>query len=338
MPSSTRVDADDPVTAEYDVYLTPSQVEQIYLLQYHNRPREQPYNQRHGSRPVDLRMKPLSGHLELDVNLNTNLNFNKYQALKWGDALETAKVVQNPGATFGPAAGFAATRARGAAARGLVLKDRADRELDIENEMADGSTDKVMHVQTLGGQIVKHGDAEEAGKPLYFIGAFHENQLHLTSIDGTVQMRPQFHHIDAEEQRARLAASRVALETETQRPQDPRALLQRNKNETEAEKGRLEDRNKKFLQVAEGEDWTKMEYVDEDDAESFDTFHKRLFINDIKTAPKLQSSMSNDDYMDAISAPRRESSTRRRKRAPRRKSELVEVESDDDAEDGAVAD
>nr|POE98779.1 dna-directed rna polymerase iii subunit rpc5 [Quercus suber] len=329
MPSATRADADDPVTAEYDVYLTPSQAEQIYLLQYHNRPREQPYNQRHNVRPVNLRIKPLSGHLELDIKLTTNNNFNKYQALRWGDALDTAKVVQNPGATFGPAAGFAATRARGAAARGLVLKDRADREMDIENKMMEGNEESTMKVQTLGGQIVKHGDAEEAGKPLYFIGAFREDQLHLTHVDGTVQMRPQFHHIDAEEQRSRLAASRAALETETQRPQDPRALLQRNKNETEAEKGRLEDRNKKFLQVAEGEDWSMMEYVDEDDAESFDVFHKRMFVNDTKSALRLKSGMNNDDYMDAISAPRRESPTRRRKRAPRKKGDTVDLDSDE---------
>jgi DNA-directed RNA polymerase-3 subunit RPC5 len=79
--------------------LTAAQQEQIYLLHYLNRTRERPYSQRFGAQPVDVRIKPNSGHLELDVELSTSYNFNKYQGLKWGDAVQAAKTIQNESGT-----------------------------------------------------------------------------------------------------------------------------------------------------------------------------------------------------------------------------------------------
>ena len=51
----------------------------------------------------------------------------------------------------------------------VVVKDRADRENDILFGMGDfeGAVgdEKVMHKQSLGGQITRHDGPEEAGKP-----------------------------------------------------------------------------------------------------------------------------------------------------------------------------
>lgn len=332
-------DSDDPITAEYDVFLTPALQEQIYLLQYPNRNRARPYNMRQGVPPVAVRIKPETGYFELDINMSTNHNFNKYQGLKWGDAMQTSREVHNDSATYGLAAGFSGAKPR-SASRNLI-KDKADREMTIYNDLNDfgnaEAEDKVMHKQTLGGQIMRHDGPEEAGKPLYFVGAFRDDQLHLTKVNGTVQMRPQFHHIDAEEQRARLAASRAAMEAEPRGPGDPRSLLMKNKTAEEAEKNRLEDRTRRALQAAEAETWVGLDYVDEDEEDAYEKFHQRMFVRDVDAAPKLQSGMDNEQYLDAISAPRRESPTRRRKRAPRRK-EAVEEEREDmdgEAETGA---
>jgi len=313
------------VTAEYDVYITPGLQEQIYLVQYPNRVRERPYNIRSGAAPEGMRIKPESGYLETDVRLNTGYNFNKYQGLKWGDALSTARELQNETSTFGAAAGFQGARARRAQ---VPLKDRADRELDISNDMMgfheSEAQNKVMHTQTLGGQIIKHDSTSEASgsRPMYFIGAFRGSELHLTKVDGTVQMRPQFHHVDAEEQRARIAAQR-SRDGEAGHPQgDARALLQKNQKQgEEAEKDKLENRTRMMMQAAEAEEWVPLEYVDEDEDEAFEMWRERMFVTDVHAAPRLQSGMDADQYLDAISAPRRESPNRRRKRPPRRKQE-----------------
>ncbi|KAI7181864.1 hypothetical protein D0869_06690 [Hortaea werneckii] len=332
---------DDPVTAEYDVYLTPQQQEQILLLQYPNRARTRPYNARHGAAPDSIRLKPVSNHLELDINLNTAHNFNRWQGLKWGDALSTSREIQNDTATYGLAAGFSGAKPRSAGRANI--KDQADRRQFLEQGVNMGGfaaledEGKVHTRQTLGGQVIRHGEGEEeAGKPLYFLGAFRGQELHLTKVDGTVQMRPQFHHLDAEEQRARLAASRASAVDASERPQgDPRAVLTKNKTQEESEKDKAEDRMRKLLQASEAEPWTQLEYVDEDQEEAYERFHERMFVRDVDGASKLQSGMDNDQYLDAISMPRRDSPTRRRKRRPTKKR-LDEVEIDSDEEEQAA--
>lgn len=276
--------------------------------------------------PETMRIKPETGHLEMDVRLSTGQNFNKYQALKWGDALQTARETHNSSATFGAAAGFQGPRARRTQ---VQIKDRADRENAIQDNLAGfeeaKNAGKVLRTQTLGGQIVRHdGQGESGSRPLYFVGAFRGEELHLTKVDGTVQMRSQFHHVDAEEQRAKIAATRAegSLAGEGSRPAgDPRSLLQKNQRQgEEAAKDRLEHRTRMSLLAAEAEEWTPLDYVDEDEEEAYETFRGTMFVRDVEGVPKLQSAMDADQYLDAISAPRKESPTRRRKRPSRRKS------------------
>ncbi|KAK5135278.1 hypothetical protein LTR08_005381 [Meristemomyces frigidus] len=325
--SPARLEDDDPVTAEYSIYLTPPHpTQQIYLLQYPNRVRNRPYNLRQGAAPDTIRIKPASGHLELDVNLNTTHNFNRYQGLKWGDALQTGREVQNASATFGMAAGLSGMKPRSAGR--VQVKDRADREGGIMDGLHDFARAEgeggVMHKQALGGQITRHDGVEEAGKPVYFVGAFRGQELHLTKVDGTVQMRPQFHHLDAEEQRTRLASSRAnaaaeGAEAAPKQQGDARSLLMKNKAVEEGSKDRLEDRTRRILLAAEAEEWVQLEYVDEDQEESYEMFRDTMFVRDVAGAVGLRSGMGNEEFLDAISAPRRDGPTRRRKRAPRRR-------------------
>jgi DNA-directed RNA polymerase III subunit RPC5 len=275
--------------------------------------------------------------MEVDVPLSTAYNFNKYQSLQWGDALKTGKEVQNETATYGLAGGIAAMKPR--AGGRVQLKDRVDRENQILNDLASGfynaeAEGRAMRTQTLGGQIVRHGSEEEGGKPLYFVGAFRENQLHLTKVDGTAQMRPQFHHIDAEEQRAKLAASRASALEEGARPAgEARGLQMRQSLKIEeSEKDKLELRMRTALQAAEAECWTRLEYVDEDMEDAYEKFRERMFVKDTEDVPKLKSGMQAEEYLDAVSAPRKESPTRRRKRPPRRKR--GEGEEEAEAEEG----
>ncbi|KAK5107612.1 hypothetical protein LTR62_000947 [Meristemomyces frigidus] len=329
-PARAQEDAveeeDDPVTAEYDVYLTPPKSEQIILLQYPNRLRTRPYNDRHGARPSNVRIKPETGHLEVDVNLSTNYNFNKYKSLQWGDALETSRDIHNSTGTYGPAAGFSAAKPRTAGR--LAVTDQADRQNQIQNDLAffhgAEADNKVMHVQTLGGQIIKHDSADEVGKPIYFVGAFRDNQLHLTKVDGTAQMRPQFHHLDAEEQRARIAASRAAsseVGAESARPAaEARALLAREKKRDDGDKSRLEDLIKADLQAAEAEEWCGLEYVDEDMDAAYELFGDRMFVRDVEQAQRLRSGVDVWEYLDLVAKPRKGGVGGRRRR--RRKSQV----------------
>jgi DNA-directed RNA polymerase-3 subunit RPC5 len=177
-PAPTQIsdEEDDPVIAEYNVFITPEIQEQVYLLQFPNRSREQPYNNRTGAQPVEMRMKPQTGFMELDIATNVTSNFDKSKGLLWGSAMKTAN--DSGAAGFGMASGF------GKGSRGNELfnpekKGRKPRDpaappgassrakrFEEANEAG-----KVLNKQTLGGQIVLPAE----GKPMYMLGTFRDS-------------------------------------------------------------------------------------------------------------------------------------------------------------------
>lgn len=203
-----------------------------------------------------------------------------------------------------------------------------------------------MDVQTLGGQVVRHtGTGEEDGKPWYFVGAFKGDQLHLTRVEGTAQMRPQFHHVDAETQREMLLKVKGNAGAGEDGAQDVRALNQRVREAPSSNpKGDLEAREaemQKALQDAREEEWVPLRYVDEDEQDAFDMWNDRMFVGETEGAQRLQSCMDDEGYLDAISAPGRESPTRRRRRRSRKEREAEaeeEGEGDDEAEKDVAMD
>lgn len=329
---------DDPVTAEYDVFITPAIADHIYLLQYPNRPRNRPYSAHYGATPTDMRLKPHSGYMEVDVALNTQQNFNKYMGLKWGDATRASHELHNATGTFGPAAGLAAAKPR-SMVRGTPLKDKGDRELDFEHSLAhfaDAERDSKVHsTQTLGGQILRHDGPTEEGKPYYFVGAFKQDQLHLTRVAGTVQMRPHFHHLDAEEQRARITASRAQQDAAGPEPEGIARTVRQKQLMTE-DKNTVEYKLKESLRKAKEEKWITMDYVDEDAQYAFDAFEAKLKIRDVTTVPQLKSEMNNNAFLDAVGASRHESPTKRRKRQTKRR-DTIDLDAEDAEAEAAEA-
>lgn len=178
--SASDTAEDDPVIAEYDVYITPDFPERPYVLQYPNRNREQPYSQAGHAQPQEMRIKPKAGLLELDVPMTVHHNFDKLKGLRWGGTLRRAK--DNESSTFGLASGFGnpGTRSAGSRAdRASTVHGQDDNEDEIahttldnyENMIDDGH---VLHEQTLGGLILP----SETGKPLFMLGAFTGGKTH----------------------------------------------------------------------------------------------------------------------------------------------------------------
>lgn len=322
---------EDPVTATYDVFITPALQEQIQLLQYLNRPRDRPYNDRFGARPENVRLKPKSGFLEVDIEMHTGINFNRYQSLKWGDAVQTAKQLHNDSATYGPASGFAVPRAR--PGHRAHLKDKVERDHQIANDLANFDAarkqDRALQSQTLGGKINRCGTQSEGAQPIYFVGAFRGEQLHLTKVDGTIQMRPQFHHMDAEDQRNRTAISRAAPPDPDKPAAPARAIQQSYKDlNDDKDKDAPERRMRKLLQDAEEEEWSGLLYVDEQEDLAYDTFNHCMFLND--DVQPLKSEWNPEQYLNEIS-PARHVSHRRKKRL--KKKDTIEIDAADESQD-----
>ena len=202
--SASDAIADDPVIAEYDVYITPDFPERPYVLQYPNRNREQPYSQAGNAQPKEMRIKPKAGLLELDVPMTVHHNFDRLKGLRWGDALKRAK--DNESSTFGLASGFGNAGMRPAG-------NRADRggtnfhgHEEIEDELAQSGVDnyenmiekgRVLHEQTLGGLILP----SEAGKPLFMLGAFTGGKARFISVLHTRSVLISYRAITFDESR-----------------------------------------------------------------------------------------------------------------------------------------
>lgn len=161
---------EDPVTAEYDVFITPDLIEKLYLLQYPNRNKHQPYSDAHGTKILEMRIKPDSGFMEMDTALNTGLHFDKLKGLQWGDAIRSAKS-EGPNA-FGMAGGFQPAfknfRTNPDAQRDDDQNDGEQTNSRLGNFETAVNNGHVMNKQTLGGQIIWH----QPGMPIYMLGAF----------------------------------------------------------------------------------------------------------------------------------------------------------------------
>lgn len=136
----------------------------------------------------------------------------------------------------------------------------------------------------------------------------HSDQLHLTPADQIVQMRPQFHHIDAHTEiehqlRARESAAGAARSLEA------RAVHLTVKSAIDGEEDTGENMTERITAVQQ-EPWTRHRYIDEDTPEAWDSFHENLFVSDEvvekhnlpEPERRLTSGFGDDELLDTISA------------------------------------
>lgn len=312
------------MVAEYDVFITTDLTEELYLLQYPNRAREEPYNAASHNAPMNIRMKPKAGFIEVEVPLNVKNHFDKYKGIKFGEALRKAK--EDGQSSFGVAAGFDKMPAPPRVAGGTAqIDDFSDHAFDHLLQKFEDANDKghVMNKQTLGGQVSKR----EPGDPMYMLGAFRGKELHLTKLSGVFQMRPQFHHLDAITHLEQSNRRREAAEGA--KPPEARAVhvtvKAADQHDSEAAS------TKKFLQVAKEDAWVDLRYHDEDAPEAYAAYHNKLFVDESSVAPKLQSTLNNEQYLEAISAPRQDPSGQTKKK-PLTKKQIRAIDETDESE------
>ncbi|KAF2829459.1 hypothetical protein CC86DRAFT_437228 [Ophiobolus disseminans] len=346
-----EVEDDDPVVAEYDVYITPEMEEQqLYVLQYLNRPPGQPFTKATQSQPTELRIKKEAGFIEVDVPIDIHHNYNRPAGVRWGESLRKTKGFGQR--AFGIASGFERTMPRatnrtgageGASAAPTAIEDDDNFEEYVTHFEDANEKGHVLNVQTFGGQILK----DDGKGPSYMLGTFRDDQLHLTRLNGLVQLRTQFHHLDASAQLEAVNRRREKESQEGAKPAEPKNILPTVKKaggDTAAEMTQA------FMKSANQETWHKLNYADEDvrglltlhvatanptrqAREAYDGYSERLFLPDTQDAPKLRSNLSNNQFLDAISAP--SSGKGGKKKTQRRAAdELIEIsdESDDQEE------
>lgn len=175
------IEDDDPVVAEYDVYITPdSEEQQLYVLQYLNRPPDQPFTKATQSQPTELRLKKESGFVEIDIPIDIHQNYNRPAGVRWGESMRKTKGFGQR--AFGIASGFERTMPRasnrpGAGEGAPAASATAEDDDNIEEYVAhfEDANEKghVLNVQTFGGQILK----DDGKGPSYMLGTFRDGRL-----------------------------------------------------------------------------------------------------------------------------------------------------------------
>ncbi|KIW34402.1 uncharacterized protein PV07_01180 [Cladophialophora immunda] len=321
-------DDDDPVIASYDVCLTNSNSSvardssKLYLLQYpSHRPYHKPYNATMAQTPTALRLKPEAGFIEVDIPMGQKY-YSEVAGERFGKAVAESRTI-NAGGSFGLAGGFGAGTAQ------TRLKD-----IPMHDQYA--APAPRLETQTLGGKI----PIQSTRDPVYLVGCFHQNQIHLSYLDAVVQMRPQLHHIDAEDETnqrrfaggSNTGSSRQKPGLEPPAPKVESKAIEIKIRETKDDtKDRTMNDNARQLRDIQTDQWQSYKWVDEDEptAKAALDSQMRLVSDPMQTLPKLQSCISNGDWLDKMSAPREDGKKgllaklrgRERERARRKKAE-----------------
>ena len=156
------------VISKFKVFWNDPSPKQVVVLQFPNRDRTQPYNNASSLAPTQIRIKPITGLVEVDVPLNSlaNGHFNKEKAIEYGSQLARNKVIRH-GGNFGLAGGFGAGGANIRHVQGAVDMSELPDDIDEAYEQA-AAEGKVLDTLTLTGKIQQFKE----GDPIYAMATF----------------------------------------------------------------------------------------------------------------------------------------------------------------------
>jgi DNA-directed RNA polymerase-3 subunit RPC5 len=166
-------------------------------------------------------------------------------------------------------------------------------------------------------------------------------ELHLSPVTGAVQMRPQFHHIDAQAQIAKAKLARERAANESTRANEPRIVQQTARIAADDEELNVAN-TAKLLTAAAEESWLRLQIHSEEvslpktrlsvylpltkDAPSYDAYYDKMFVHDTESAAQLKYPWNSETYLNKMTESQDDfgdSSTKRKRKTP--KKEIVEI-------------
>lgn len=165
-----------PVVKQYKLLVNPS-MKRSLLLQYPNRELGQEYRAASGQKPLELRIKPKTGIVEVDIPINTHANYDKVKGIEYGEAMRSSRVLQQ-GGSYGLAGGLGVgAKPPAKDGRRATAPEGPSQEKLLKNFEDADNKGHVMNKITLGGLIVPFKD----GDPIYMIATFKGGKSNLSS-------------------------------------------------------------------------------------------------------------------------------------------------------------
>ena len=161
-------------TAKYRLFMNKPTGKRTMLMQYPNRKLGQEYRAASGNKPLEIRIKPKCGLVEVDIPVAIHENYNNEKGVVYGEAIRKSKVLQEGGSYslggglgIGPPRPFIKPSARAPTPEG------PSHEKLLENIDDANNKGHVMNKITLGGQIHPF----KSGDPIYMAATFKEGEF-----------------------------------------------------------------------------------------------------------------------------------------------------------------
>lgn len=171
----------DPVVREWNMYMNVSPDIHVLVLRYPEKLVNTPYTDLLKTKPIEFRIKPLYGLIEVDVPVNPHADtFDKMKGLLYGEAMRKSKILKERGGSYGIAGGFglggsyAKNRAGASGGKTTSGVEPTFKELldDWEQAVNDGY---VLTKITLGGHINVWNETS----PNLYVGHFQDGMFSL---------------------------------------------------------------------------------------------------------------------------------------------------------------
>lgn len=275
----------NPILKQYKLFINDSK-KRTLLIQYPNREVGAEYRGANGQKPLELRMKPKTGVVEIDIPMEIHVNYDKEKGIEYGEAMRDSRVLQQ-GGSYGLSGGLCVgSKSSANDARRAPLPEGPSKEKLLDNFEDANNKGHVMNKITLGGRVVPFQD----GDPIYMYATFKGGEQHrlnsynesllanrstdicsFTKIDAMVQLRPQFDHVDAlrDREKSNPRADNGAEETAADEPEEreARAVNMAVKSAENLEEldlyGGMSTTNK-LLKDIRDEPWQILQWIDQD--------------------------------------------------------------------------
>lgn len=166
----------DPDMANYKMVYMVDPSSRILLLRFPGRSAGQPFCTRNGNKPLELRIKPKHGHVEIDIPIDIHsANWDKVKAIKYQHAMRKSSTLQQ-GSSYDMAGGFGVNDEPAPTKKSKESKeskeDTSTNEPSMETLLSniDDANNKghIMNKITLGGRIQPH----DPNQPRLMAGTF----------------------------------------------------------------------------------------------------------------------------------------------------------------------
>ncbi|KAL8953151.1 MAG: hypothetical protein Q9222_000972 [Ikaeria aurantiellina] len=302
----------EPDMAKYKMVYNQRPGSRALLLRFPNRGPDKPYCSRLNQKPLELRIKPKNGFVEVDIPINIHDHWDLGKAIEYQQAMRKSTVLQH-GQSYGLAGGLGAgVKPAPANANGSSEEVRIARPA-IETLLAnpDDANNKghIMNKITLGGRIFAPDDTQ----PRYLMGTFKGDVCYMSHVDAIVELTANFTHLDALSDLTKSAARHQRYaEREKEEPEAKAVNITVKSSEPDEDEmpgGR--SRIAQLLKEMAEEPWQRLKWVDQDDPKSYEKFDEHFGIDKgVGALPELVSTVTPEQWLDMMSAPRYDYTTK----------------------------